>query len=75
MLSRHDAAARSPLLAARGRLRWRLCDVSVMVITRKLSPGDPGTANDVRANGKRQFIIEETCHSEPSLPAEDRPSA
>jgi hypothetical protein len=55
MLSRHDVAARSPLLAARGRLRWRMCDaleygaVSVMVITRKLSPGDPGTANDVRS--------------------------
>jgi hypothetical protein len=55
MLSRHDAAVRSPLLAARGRLRWRLCDVLecgavfVTVITRKLSPGDPGTANDLRS--------------------------
>jgi hypothetical protein len=55
MLSRHDAAVRSPLLAARGRLRWRLCDVLeygavfVIVITCKLSPGDPGTANDVRS--------------------------
>jgi hypothetical protein len=54
MLSRHDAAVRSPL-AARGRLRWRLGDVLeygavfVMVITCKLSPGDPGTANDVRS--------------------------
>jgi hypothetical protein len=47
MLSRHDAAVRSPLLAARGRLRWRLCDVLecgavfVMVITQKLSSGGP----------------------------------
>jgi len=55
MLSRHDAAVRSPLLAARGRLRWCLygvleyAAVFVMVITRKLSPGDPGTANDVRS--------------------------
>jgi hypothetical protein len=55
MLLRHDAAVRSPLLAARGQLRWRLCDVLeygavfVMVITRKLSPGDPGAANDVRS--------------------------
>jgi len=43
MLSRHDAAVRSPLLAARGRLRWRLCDVLecgavfVTVITRRIA--------------------------------------
>jgi small multidrug resistance pump len=66
MLSRHDAAVRSPLLAARGRLRWRLYDVlesgAVFVITRKLSPGDPGTANDV---GSQQ---ETSIHNKGDMP-------
>ncbi len=50
MLSRHDAAVRSPLLAARGRLRWCLYGVleyaAVFVAARKEQQGVTGRSTE-----------------------------
>jgi hypothetical protein len=67
MLLRHDAAVRSPLLAARGQLRWRLCDVLEYRCFRDGDHAQPFSRRSRRGErrkeptGKPQFIIREIC--------------